>query len=101
MSQQQVLTLATKKLSTAPNGPKEDAASFLCPRSFDRAAMVARGTISVRLETRETRPGSQPGAGRPTDIRIECSSQADAYLCGLSRGVRGKQLYTDSDLAVR
>ena len=36
-----MLTLATKKLSgtTRANGQKEDAASFFCPRSFDRAIM--------------------------------------------------------------
>ena len=34
-----MLTFATKKLSTGANGQKEDAASFFCPRSFDRAVM--------------------------------------------------------------
>ena len=35
-----MLTFATKKLSTGANGQKEDAASFFCPRSFDRAVMT-------------------------------------------------------------
>ena len=34
-----MLTFATKKLSTGANAQKEDAASFFCPRSFDRAVM--------------------------------------------------------------
>ena len=34
-----MLTLATKKLSSGANGQKEVAASFFCPRSFDRAVM--------------------------------------------------------------
>ena len=35
-----MLTFATKKLSTGANGQKEHAASFFCPRSFDRAVMT-------------------------------------------------------------
>ena len=39
-----MLTFATKKLSTGANGQKEDAASFFCPRSFDRAVMAGSVT---------------------------------------------------------
>ena len=39
-SRMPVLTFATKKLSTGANGQKEDAASFFCARSFDRAFMI-------------------------------------------------------------
>ena len=36
-----MLTFATKKLPTGANGQKEDAASFICQRSFDQAVMKA------------------------------------------------------------
>ena len=50
-----ILTFATKKLSTGANGQKEGAASFFCPRSFDRAVMAkAQGTSC-------TGPGRGPG----------------------------------------
>ena len=32
-------TVATKMLSTCSHGPKADAASSFCPRSFDQAVM--------------------------------------------------------------
>ena len=35
-----MLTFATNKLSTAANGQKEDAASFVCLRSFDQDVMA-------------------------------------------------------------
>ena len=51
-----ILTFATKKLSTGANGQKEDAASFYCPGSFDRAVTVA--------QTRESDPGSDSALGK-------------------------------------
>ena len=37
-----MLTFATKRpsIGAAAHGPKEDAVSFFCPRSFDRAAVI-------------------------------------------------------------
>ena len=43
------------------NGPKEDAASFFCPRSFDRAIIVAQW-YDLRLKTWETRVRTLPWA---------------------------------------
>ena len=56
-----MLTFATKKLSTGANGQKEDAASFFCPRSFDRAVMlVIKGgvapQVSITTTVREQHP---------------------------------------------
>ena len=56
-----MLTFVTKKLSTGANGQKEDAGSFFCPRSFDRAVMVAQWS-DLRLETLETRVQILPWA---------------------------------------
>ena len=53
-----MLTFATKKLSTGANGQKEDAASFFCPRSFDRAVMP--GPARARHEL--------PGAVQGLDV---------------------------------
>ena len=48
-----MLTLAAKKLSTGANGQKEDAASFFCLRSFDRAVMA-------EALARDSRPADWP-----------------------------------------
>ena len=44
------VTGKTRKLCTGANGQKEDAASFFCPRSFDRSVMVAQW-YDLRLKT--------------------------------------------------
>ena len=41
------LTFATKKLLTGANGQKEDAASFFCPRIFDRAVMRSNAAATL------------------------------------------------------
>ena len=61
-----MLTFATKKLSTGANGQKEDAASFFCQHSSDRAVVVAQW-YDLQLEMRERDagdPGSNPALGK-------------------------------------
>ena len=62
-----MLTFATKKLSTGANGQREDAASFLCPHSFDRAVILAQWydlQLELEPETRETRARFEPCLGQ-------------------------------------
>ena len=66
-----MLTLAAKKLSTGANGQKEDAASFFCLRSFDRAVM-AEATLA-----RDSRPADWPSLRRD---RIFFNSNRRALL---------------------
>ena len=74
------LTFPTKKLSAGANGQKYDAASFFCPRGFDRAVMGpgavwpgARATVASSCRRRGR------GPPRPTKTR-ERVNEATATL---------------------
>ena len=73
-----VLTFATKKLSTAKG--QNDAASFFCPRSFDRSIKVAQ-LYDIRLETRTretvTRASNKQWS---RDYPIDVPATANAYI---------------------
>ena len=77
-------TFATKKLSTCPNGQKEDTAfQPFGPRSFDRAVIEAQW-YDLGLETRETwvrtaALGKQRSSDHPIDVPAS-STHPDAYL---------------------
>ena len=68
------LTLATTQALTGANGQKAEAEFPFCPRSFDRAVMVAQPEwYNLRLVTRETWVRTLPWASRwsrdhPVDI---------------------------------
>ena len=50
-----MLSFATEKLSTGANEQKEDAASFFCARSFDRAIMGVKNCSPRLLPARVSR----------------------------------------------